>query len=51
MNYRKYLKISLKQIENGFQLVVEKSNGKIVILKSFETAKAAENYRKQFVNG
>lgn len=46
--WRKYLKLSIKELKGAYQVVVEKSNGKEVVVKSFESLEAAQSYQKEF---
>jgi len=49
--FRKYLKLSIKELEGAFQLLVEKTNGKQQVIKSFKSLEEAESYRVKFVEG
>jgi hypothetical protein len=51
MNYRKFLKYHIKEIDQTFQLFVENSNGKLKLMKTFTNKKDAEKYRNEWMNG
>lgn len=51
MAFRKYLKLSIKELDKSFQLLVEKTNGKQQLIKSFQSFEEAEAYRVKFVEG